>query len=251
MKKLFALLIIATVLMSIPLVAAANSKPAVSKIVFIHRKDSFGKPDWAAKPPKNDQDPQLYALMGKYIKWTSLELTCHINPANGDGLGETFVMSNISASAETWDTASTAELFATYIMNYTAKVDTDEPDGYNEIAFGNIADDGIIAMCTVWFINAGPPSQRGIVEFDILFNDAGFKWGYAGETNEDAPNPDYLDIMDLQNIATHELGHALGLADLYSSECSEQTMYGYGDYGETKKRTLNTGDQEGIQKLYG
>lgn len=251
MKKLFALLIIATVLMSIPLVAAANFKPQVSKIVFIHRKDSFGKPEWAVKPPKDDPDPQLYELMGKYIKWDSLNLEYHINPTNDAGLEEPFVLSSISAAAETWDAASSATLFASYELNYTAKVDADDLDGYNEIVFGSIADENAIAVCIVWFIRGGPPSQRRIIEFDIMFDDVDFEWGYAGETNEDAPNQDYLDIMDLQNIATHELGHALGLADLYSDECSEQTMYGYGAYGETKKRTLNTGDKEGIQVLYG
>jgi hypothetical protein len=251
MKKIFALLIIATVLMSIPLVAAANSKPPVSKVVFIHRKEGFAKPDWVGKPPKDEPDPQLYELMGKYIKWNSLELTCHINPANDDELEENFVTNTISKAAETWDEASTIELFVTSILNYTAAIDTVQPDGYNEIAFGSIAEEGAIAMCVVWFINVGPPSQRGIVEFDILFDDVDYKWGYTGETNEDAPNPAYPDVMDLQNIATHELGHALGLADLYNDVCSEQTMYGYGDFGETKKRTLNTGDEEGIQKLYG
>jgi len=57
--------------------------------------------------------------------------------------------------------------------------------------------------------------------------------------------------MDLQNIATHELGHGVGLGDLYITACSEETMYGYSNYGETKKRTLNAGDIMGIQKLYG
>ena len=57
--------------------------------------------------------------------------------------------------------------------------------------------------------------------------------------------------MDLQNIATHELGHSAGLNDIYSSTCSEVTMYGYSSYGETKKRTLEQPDITGLQKIYG
>lgn len=57
--------------------------------------------------------------------------------------------------------------------------------------------------------------------------------------------------MDLQNIATHEMGHAIGLADIYTSECSEVTMYGSSSMGETKKRTLAAADISGIRALYG
>ena len=57
--------------------------------------------------------------------------------------------------------------------------------------------------------------------------------------------------MDVQNIVTHEFGHGWGLADLYDTSCSEETMYGYSEEGETKKRTLNDGDIAGIQELYG
>jgi len=42
-----------------------------------------------------------------------------------------------------------------------------------------------------------------------------------------------------------------GLDDLYELDASEETMYGYSTYGETKKRTLYIGDKEGIKKLYG
>ena len=55
--------------------------------------------------------------------------------------------------------------------------------------------------------------------------------------------------MDFENIATHELGHSIGMGHP-SSECIEETMYAYADFGETKKRTLNTGDIEGISELY-
>jgi predicted Zn-dependent protease len=57
--------------------------------------------------------------------------------------------------------------------------------------------------------------------------------------------------MDLQNIATHEFGHAVGLGDIYDTACSSVTMYGYSDYGDTVKRTLETPDITGLRTLYG
>ena len=56
--------------------------------------------------------------------------------------------------------------------------------------------------------------------------------------------------MDLQNIATHELGHSAGMGDLYSLSCDQETMFGYSQEGETNKRDLNNGDIAGITSLY-
>jgi len=72
--------------------------------------------------------------------------------------------------------------------------------------------------------------------------DTDFTWGDA------TSNPG---LMDLQNIATHELGHGVGLADIYTSSCSAVTMYGYSNNGETEKRTLELPDITGLQKIYG
>jgi len=79
--------------------------------------------------------------------------------------------------------------------------------------------------------------------------DTDYTWGNAGLTSETELGD--TSVMDLQNIATHELGHGVGLADIYSSTCSAVTMYGYSDYGETQKRTLETPDITGLQTLYG
>lgn len=57
--------------------------------------------------------------------------------------------------------------------------------------------------------------------------------------------------MDLQNIAVHEIGHGLGLADVYEAVCSEVTEYGYSTEGETKKRSIEPADITGLQSLYG
>ena len=50
--------------------------------------------------------------------------------------------------------------------------------------------------------------------------------------------------------ATHELGHAAGMGDLYKPPASEETMFGYSEEGEVRKRNLEAGDIAGIQKLY-
>ena len=55
---------------------------------------------------------------------------------------------------------------------------------------------------------------------------------------------------DVQNIATHEIGHWLRLQDLYASGNSEQTMYWSSSSGEIKKRSLEYGDINGAHYLY-
>ncbi|HUU56267.1 MAG TPA: matrixin family metalloprotease, partial [bacterium] len=56
--------------------------------------------------------------------------------------------------------------------------------------------------------------------------------------------------MDVQNTGAHELGHNLMLADLTGSTEREFTMYVYTYTGETKKRSLEYDDIDGIRYLY-
>jgi len=106
--------------------------------------------------------------------------------------------------------------------------------------FADIEHEGAIAVAIVWGYFGGPPPFRELVEWDMVFDDVDFDWSAIGEAGK----------MDFENIATHELGHAVGLGDLYNTECSEATMYGYASYGETKKRTLEAGDIAGVSSLY-
>ena len=219
----------------------ALTTPGLEKIVFIHYKKGFAKPPWAGggKEPK---EPECYDFLGKWVKWQELPVNYVIDPTNPDGLTESFVTNAISAGAEEWDAWTGAELFNnTYTIVYDGSWDSDAPDGRNELLFGNYPEEGVIGVAVIWGYFSGPPKTRRIVEFDVLF-DTDFHWG------DGALNPE---VMDLQNIVTHELGHGVGLADIYETTCSEVTMYGYSDYGETQKRTLEPPDITGIQKLYG
>jgi len=230
MKKIiFALMI--TVMLLAPVVLAANSKQTepLDKITFIHYKDGTIK-----EVGKAVSKETCYKLMG--VKWSILPVKYVINPTNPQGLTKEFVTSAISTSAETWDAATSKELFAnSYFVSYTTQYGVQ--DYQNAITFGDYPTANVIAVTTVWYTRYG----KQIIEFDQLYNTR-FTWGDA--TN--GPT-----VMDLQNIATHELGHAVGLDDIYTKSCTVVTMFGYSNNGEIIKRTLEPADVTGLRSIYG
>lgn len=227
---------------ALPVLAKNDGRPKgledrgpLTKITFIHYKKGQAKPPWAGGG-KGKED-KCYGFLGKGVEWKNLPQDLVINPGN---LNKNFVTSAFSISAETWDNETAEDLYGTYSVDHSANWDNDAPDYQNELSFGDYPRDGVIAVTNIWGYFSGPPQLREIVEFDILF-DTDFTWGNADN--------DQL-VMDLQNIATHELGHGWGLDDMYKTSCSEVTMYGYSDYGEIQKRDLELPDITGIQKLY-
>lgn len=199
----------------------------LEKVTFIHYAKSLAK----AKLPAATT---CYKLMG--VQWSSFPVNYTINPANTQGLSESFIVTSLSTGAKTWDTATSRELFNNnYTVDYSAKYGIQ--DFKNSIVFGDYDDNNVIAITSVWFTRVG----KKIVEFDQLYNTR-FSWG---DTTAD------ITKMDLQNMATHELGHAVGMDDIYSSTCGAVTMYGYSNEGEIKKRTLEQPDIMGLQKMYG
>ena len=235
--------------------------PVLDKITFIHYKKGHGKPagcnndgkcqgwesadcdDCAGSGSGDEPESKCYEFISKGAKWKKLPVSFVIHPDLASYIDA------ISDSATTWDSATNEELFCyesgelVVIEDTEADFDAKKNDGRNELVFGDYPQDGVIAVTIIWGYFYGPPGKREIVEFDILF-DTDFEWGEA------EPELGCTEVMDLQNIATHELGHGLGLADLYQSSCSEETMYGYSDYCETEKRTLEAGDITGINELY-
>ncbi|MEM5874456.1 MAG: matrixin family metalloprotease [Candidatus Aenigmatarchaeota archaeon] len=231
MKAKISLFLIAVLMFSVVLPIADSSKESLEKIEFIHWKKGAVKGQ--AKSPSNT----CYKfLTPTKVRWKILPVNYVINPINPQGLSTDFIGQAILTSAETWDTVTSKELTSnTYEIDYTASYGVQ--DYKNSIVFGNYPTENVIAVTTVWYI----PSTKEVVEFDMMF-DTDWVWGDA------TFDPT---VMDLQNIATHEFGHAFGLGDVYSSSCTEVTMYGYSDYGETKKRTLELPDITGLQILYG
>jgi hypothetical protein len=111
-------------------------------------------------------------------------------------------------------------------------------DGTNVVTWDRF-DPSVIAVAAMCMDRTG----RVIRDADLALN-VSFHWeDVRGE-------PESRHSFDIRSIVTHELGHWLGLIDLYSSSDVHQTMSGYSKYGEASKRTLALGDIIGIQTAY-
>ena len=212
---------------------------SVQGYMFIDYKKDFAKPPWAGGKGKEGKT-KCYQLFGKGARWKLTEPYV-LNPANSNSMSDIFVQSTIDAGLESWDEQTAFDIFGLGTLTTdTLVADTVAPDNKNEVYFGAIEGTGAIAVTIVWGIFSGPPPNRRLVEWDMVFDDTDFEFGDADL------NPS---VMDFLNIATHEDGHAAGLGHP-DDGCTEETMYRFAGFGETKKRTVNTGDIAGVNELY-
>lgn len=177
-------------------------------------------------------------------KW-KVEENYIVNTSNNSGLDHFYILDNLEINIGKWEKASGAWIIGNQqSTDEPLEADSYSPDGSNEVYFADVEYANAIGVTIIWGIFGGPPNRRELVEWDQIYDDFDFDWSDDCESEECASK------MDFENIATHELGHSVGLIDLYDSFCSGQTMYGYASGGETTKRDLEDGDITGIRQLY-
>jgi hypothetical protein len=118
-------------------------------------------------------------------------------------------------------------------------------DGQNIVTWGRTSG-AALAVSYIWY-----DRTTGVAtEIDTIMNNK-FKWEWSDPSLWGAGQIcAYGGYYDAQEILTHELGHTMGLDDVYTADYAHNTMYGYGSSGETKKDTLTTGDALGVAGLY-
>lgn len=88
-----------------------------------------------------------------------------------------------------------------------------------------------------------------ITDADIYFNAQNYNWGIVGGAGTGS-------LIDVQNIATHEVGHLLGIdhssEEFFESDAAlaDATMYYASGAGETERRDLADDDTKAIAALY-
>ena len=118
-------------------------------------------------------------------------------------------------------------------------------DNQNIIAWGN-APGSALAVSYIWYNRI----TKVATEVDTIMN-IKFTWYWSNPQNwPQDQNCAYQGVYDAQDILTHELGHTMGLDDMYTDKYANHTMYGYGSKWETKKDTLTIGDAQSVKILY-
>ncbi|AFS80308.1 peptidase M10A and M12B matrixin and adamalysin [Candidatus Nitrosopumilus koreensis AR1] len=226
----------------------------LEKRVHIFPNDNAAKPDGKGGPPDGkgggNKGSACYSEISKGAKWKSSIGESYIIDDSNSGLASGVALAGIESSISSWESEITSgtSVFGSGsegILDPVAIANAQTPSGTNEIVFAPLSSSGTIAVTITWGYFSGPPGAREIVEWDQIYNTY-WNWGNAGPTNENELGD--TNVMDFENIAVHEVGHATGLD--HSGDCVEETMYAYAQNGETKKRTLNTGDIAGINSLY-
>jgi len=167
---------------------------------------------------------------GADIKWFTSSTTYYINSSGGPSND----IPAMQAAMRAW-TAVIPSYFSFVYGGTTTNSAYGTYDSSNIVCYGPMGLTGTLAENTFWY----DTSSGQLVDSDIKFN-TDYAWSTDGSPS----------AYDIQNVGTHELGHSLSLADLYNRADSEKTMYGYAAAGETKKRTLDQDDINGITYLY-
>ena len=174
--------------------------------------------------------PETAAYTANGTRWPTSPVSYYVNATNLD-LATDLAQQAVQAGADAWAAQSRARF--RFAFAGTSAQGTTTNDGVNLVVFRNASNGSAIATTYWWSTSAG------IVDADIVFWDAGYRF-FSGASGCAAG-------FYIEDIATHEFGHALGLGH---SASPGATMAPSTSSCSMNNRSLAADDIAGVEALY-
>lgn len=174
-------------------------------------------------------------------------------------LDPTATQSAIATAANTWDAATSKNLFAnSNLVTRTSSVDptikADTRDSKNVVAWLPLGSQGLAYTRTWYTTSSTVRAANGGTYYRILESDQVFNRDLRWTTSLDAAKKDPktgVTTIDVQTVALHELGHTLGLGDTYLHSLYKYDLAQIMGYYDAPQRALGSGDKKGLRSIYG
>lgn len=176
------------------------------------------------------------AETGYPLYWSSPNISLQLNPTNSSGLSSAQVSTMISGAFQSWTNAGSSLGFS--LNTSTSNSTSSSQDYASRVFFTSNAstklDYGVIAVTQVYYYT----TNGQVVESDMVFNDSYFQFtatpGDTGTSNK----------IYLQDVATHEAGHAYGLDHSTANRSTLVYRAFSGQY------VLNEDDKGAVKTIY-
>ena len=182
------------------------------------------------------QPPPIHAWATGWHTWTVAQAPYYVNPANTAGISSSAAVAAFQTASSAWGAQSSANFSFSYAGLTTGSAV--QMNNKNEVFFRSEPNGAVAASTYMYWDGSGK-----LLDTDIVL----WQSDYTFFTGASGCNPAVFGVY-LEDVATHEFGHALGLNH---SAVTTATMYPYfTSYCGIDWRFLDPDDITGVQTLY-
>lgn len=244
-----------TVLIALIAVGGINSNPSVTaakvpeieRIIFIDRFIPIDVAPTTPDPGLCDNTSSKFKTISGGVHWQEFPVGYFIDTTNfvdPDGLVNAQQAKEAVVRAfDTWDAEDHGGTAAKIFFEEVAVANADITVEWNTLD----GEGGTLGVAGISF----QPKAKKIVSAEIVL-DSGDRWrNFALLCGSQGIDGSVLEF-DIEDVAAHEIGHAIGFAHVNGGDDVFNTEYVSVIFeGETHKRTLGLGDRDGMFSLYG